>query len=225
MPRRLPDDHVDSVELDGVTYRRYPYSKHVSHQRYYSPGGTDRANGVESLHREIWKKHHGPIPAGYDIHHKDDNPLNNAIDNLECLHPDDHKALHEAEGKWHTSIRVKENLDGIRHLAADWHASREGIDWHRAHGRATYAKRKPATFSCAVCGASFLSKHRSSCRPDGKRFCSKRCAGQLRREEGRQLKDLVCSECGNGYRSTGRGTTCSRLCASRLRWRTTGRKR
>ena len=34
------------------------------------------------------------IPDGYEIHHRDENPLNNAFDNLLCLHPIDHAKLH-----------------------------------------------------------------------------------------------------------------------------------
>lgn len=225
MPKRLPEDMVDIAVFNGVTFRRYPQAKQVAHQRYYSPGGTDRARGVESLHREVWKARHGPIPAGFDIHHKDDDPLNNAVDNLECIHPDDHKALHEEDGKWSGSIRVREHLSGIQRLAADWHASQEGILWHRAHGRAAYAKRPLTEFSCGECGKSFLSKHKSSCRPDGKRFCSERCQGAMRRREGRQLRSLRCSQCGSEYQGIGRGTTCSKKCAADLRWAQTGRRK
>jgi hypothetical protein len=225
MPRRLPAEHVDAVEFEGVTYRRYPLSKHISHRRYYSPGGTDRANGKESLHREIWKKHNGPIPLDFDIRHRDDNPLNNDLANLECIHKDDHKALHEAEGKWSASIRVKQHLRGIARLAADWHASREGLDWHRAHYRETLAKREPAEFACGECGKAFQSKHRSSCRADGKRFCSERCTGVTRRREERQKKPLTCVQCGHAYSGDGRGTTCSRRCRANLRWAVTGRSK
>lgn len=217
MPRRLPAEQVDAIEFGGAIYRRYPFSKHVSHQRYYSPGGTDRANGKEALHREIWKKHHGPIPADHDIHHRDDNPLNNEVSNLECIHRDDHKALHESEGKWSASIRVREHLTGIRRLALDWHASQEGILWHRQQARTSYAKREPREFECAVCGKPFHSKHRSSHREDGKRFCSMRCGGIQRRKEERQKRDLLCSQCGSHYRGDGRGTTCSRKCRADLR--------
>jgi len=41
-------------------------------------------------HRWIWEKENGPIPEGFDIHHKDANRQNNRIDNLELIDHRDH---------------------------------------------------------------------------------------------------------------------------------------
>ena len=35
------------------------------------------------VHRLEWEKHHGKIPDGYIIHHKDEDKTNNTINNLE----------------------------------------------------------------------------------------------------------------------------------------------
>ena len=37
------------------------------------------------LHRYIWEEAYGKIPDGHDIHHKDENKLNNYYKNLEWL--------------------------------------------------------------------------------------------------------------------------------------------
>ena len=37
------------------------------------------------------------IPYGYEVHHKDENRLNNSIDNLELLSTSDHMRLHHAQ--------------------------------------------------------------------------------------------------------------------------------
>ena len=39
----------------------------------------------EMLHRVIWEKHYGIIPAGFVIIFKDGNQMNCEIDNLECI--------------------------------------------------------------------------------------------------------------------------------------------
>jgi len=41
--------------------------------------------GIEGKmsHRYIWESHNGPIPEGYHIHHRDGNPLNNRLENLQ----------------------------------------------------------------------------------------------------------------------------------------------
>jgi hypothetical protein len=45
-------------------------------------------------HRVLWERAFGPIPPGHHIHHKDEDPLNNALDNLECLPHGAHVAHH-----------------------------------------------------------------------------------------------------------------------------------
>lgn len=46
------------------------------------------------VHRLEWEKHHGKIPEGCVIHHKDENRLNWSIDNLECLTRAEHVEKH-----------------------------------------------------------------------------------------------------------------------------------
>jgi HNH endonuclease len=46
-------------------------------------------------HRLVWETAHGPIPPGGVIHHKDGNPSNNHIDNLELISSQaEHMRLH-----------------------------------------------------------------------------------------------------------------------------------
>lgn len=46
------------------------------------------------LHRDVWVFHHGPIPDGYDIHHKDGDKANNRIENLEMHSQSEHGKKH-----------------------------------------------------------------------------------------------------------------------------------
>jgi hypothetical protein len=78
------------VVFNGVKFRRYPNAKNKAHQRYYVAGQHYCKRGITTLHREVWKAANGPIPPGYDVHHKDGNTLNNALDNLECLTRSEH---------------------------------------------------------------------------------------------------------------------------------------
>lgn len=45
-------------------------------------------------HRLVWIKHNGEIPQGFVIHHIDENPLNNSLENLELLSRSVHAKLH-----------------------------------------------------------------------------------------------------------------------------------
>ncbi len=48
-----------------------------------------------ALARVIYKKYHGKIPKGYDIHHIDGDRLNDAPENLIALPHEEHIALHK----------------------------------------------------------------------------------------------------------------------------------
>ena len=46
------------------------------------------------LHREMWIAANGPIPAGHDVHHKDDDKSHNELSNFECLTHPNHASVH-----------------------------------------------------------------------------------------------------------------------------------
>ena len=46
----------------------------------------------------VWMVNAGcPIPEGFEMHHRDENPHNNVFNNLLCIHKTDHPKLHEPE--------------------------------------------------------------------------------------------------------------------------------
>lgn len=56
-------------------------------------------------HRWVWQCAHGPIPDGYQIHHRDGDRTNNKLRNLAALTPSDHKREHcghwkDPAGEW-----------------------------------------------------------------------------------------------------------------------------
>jgi hypothetical protein len=59
----------------------------------------DEAGKYRAIYRYqwMWIQHHGPIPKGYHVHHKDHDPTNDAIENLELLSEVEHHKLHGAE--------------------------------------------------------------------------------------------------------------------------------
>jgi hypothetical protein len=68
---------------------------------YYRYGGNQyfwNKNGGKStsLHRAVWEHHNGPPPPGCHVHHKDGDPANNDIANLEIYTASDHARKHWA---------------------------------------------------------------------------------------------------------------------------------
>ncbi|MFK0182069.1 HNH endonuclease signature motif containing protein [Streptomyces xanthochromogenes] len=207
---------VDRVIFRGVIFRRYPDSPNWADRSYFTPGIADRQRGIQRLHQEVWKAANGPIPEGCHVHHRDEDPLNNSLGNLECLTGDEHLGHHMAHRDHHTPQRLA-LLEAIRPLAAAWHRSDAGRAWHRQHGVDTWAKRRPIRRACDQCQSEFDSITRR----DNDRFCSNNCKSKWRKASGVDDEDRTCGSCGATFRINkyARARTCSRICGAQLRRR------
>ncbi len=85
----------DKITLDGITFYRRTYSKKAWSKDLYQ---ANRSIGEKYLHRYIYAKANGAIPRGHQIRHKDGNPLNNDIANLECVNPSAESEKIEIDG-------------------------------------------------------------------------------------------------------------------------------
>lgn len=77
-PARLPE-----VRYGGRTYT-------MRNTGYYGATSGDR----HLLHRRMWEDAHGPIPDGWDIHHRDEDKAHNVLENFECLPKAEHTRLY-----------------------------------------------------------------------------------------------------------------------------------
>ena len=77
-------------------------------------------------HRRVWRKHYGPVPPGYFIHHIDGNKENNDISNLMLVDVLTHKRLQSGcelrDGEWWKPCRKcgvfkKVNSEYYRHYS------------------------------------------------------------------------------------------------------------
>lgn len=75
----------------------------VNHNGYYRKTYGDR----QLMHRDVWEYHNGPIPEGWDVHHKDENKANNDISNFECLPKAEHTRLYSPHNNQFTKGRKK----------------------------------------------------------------------------------------------------------------------
>lgn len=93
-PMRKKPKPLEFIEFNGNKYT-------MRNTGYYG-----RTNDKRSLlHRDIWEYHHGQIPTGWDVHHKDENKEHNVIENFECLSKSDHTQLHSHGQNQHTAKR------------------------------------------------------------------------------------------------------------------------
>lgn len=71
----------------GIEYKGVFYSENKSG---YLHGGRKK----KLLHREIWKDRFGSLPSRLVLHHKDENRINNRVENLQPMTIGNHLRLH-----------------------------------------------------------------------------------------------------------------------------------
>lgn len=186
----------------GRKFVRYPQSKYPS-AHYFRPSRND--GDRRALHQVVWEDANGPVPDGFELHHRDKNKVNNALENLQLV------------PRGHAGVLHPENIAAAREAARIWHGSAEGLAWHSEHGAATWIGREGITKTCDHCGGEFSDiNHRES-----NRFCSNKCKSAWRRAAGLDDEERICTICGarfhiNRYESA---RTCSRQCAGKLQSR------
>jgi hypothetical protein len=212
--------HSEAIEFKGIVFRRYPNSRLTSHRNYYRPHSAHCAAGVQALHQEIWKAAHGPIPEGLEIHHKDGNPLNNALSNLEPVTKAEHVQKHLERGDYAPSSKQLVHLAKVRHMTKAWHSSPEGLAWHSTHSKEIMANRVKTPRPCQECGKEFLALWKKA------KFCSGLCAGRARRKDPANWVEKTCVVCLTSFQifkceesrsNRKRQLTCSKVCGGIMR--------
>ena len=202
----------ETVDFNGVRFYRYPESKNRSHTIYFQPHVHARRKGVQSLHVEIWKAAHGPLPEGMEVHHKDGNPDNNDLDNLDLISRSEHARLHARE-----RARSPERLAQLKRASQSparlaWMQSAEGKAKMRENARKSMSRLPLLTRNCDFCGVEYRYKLARS------RFCSDRCA--LRQRTGVKLhrEARPCVTCGKLFDAMANlgAKYCSHTCRARL---------
>lgn len=161
--RRVPDARfIDPVVLDPLTqyfdgglYRLWPSEK------YFSRGG-------KKIHRLVWASAFGIIPDGCHIHHRDRDPANNLLSNLECQDSQEHMGSHP-------NLTNHKFTANARQRAKDWHQSEAGLLWHRRQSENIkgWIKWSRVDKPCIECGEIFKAFNRRG--PTAQKFCTDVC--------------------------------------------------
>ncbi len=193
---------------ERVVYKDRTYGVQTSGRYYQS---YNRNDPERLLHRRVWSDANGLIPLGMHIHHKDNDWRNNALENLEMIEGGEHRSMHLLE----RIARGEMGPPSAEALAkaAEWHASPEGIEWHRGHGRASWKTRKPHVAVCSVCRKNYETYF-----PRRSSYCSDAC-GQRKRLKRYFTEIRQCAWCGNDFTTNRHRPTvcCSHLCGNRKR--------
>jgi len=112
-------------------YGRVSFLKYKTHTTY----GTLTENGryvviisqkKYQVHRLVWNVFNGEIPDGYHIHHIDENPQNNHLDNLALMPSNEHLKMHKT-GK-HRSKETKQKMSISKKGCIPWNKGKQMSD-------------------------------------------------------------------------------------------------
>jgi hypothetical protein len=142
----------NKTAMPTINWRGKKYYGISSSKYYMSSPNRNGENKGKYLHREVWKWYFGEIPKGYVVHHRDGDPLNNSIENLECLSAEEHRLKHH-----HRHWTVKGMTSLQNHMLA---------------------RMKVGHYTCEACHTPFTRK---SIGGRNFRACSKRCRDELRK--------------------------------------------
>lgn len=166
------------VEIIDDTHQRfngfiYPVAKKKGNaQKYFQRNAP--------IHREVWSYHYGEIPAGYEIHHIDRNPENNAIENLQCISHATHIEIHRYSKR---NVKHKKQKFICVNCAKEYEAALAGGHGNKycsercmyeytqkAKGKSPY-QVKIITQNCLFCGKPFTSYIAQN-----QKYCSHECS-------------------------------------------------
>jgi len=203
----------EEIVFNGITFRRYPESKRRPDRVYYTCNSRYYKQGIRRLHQEIWKSVNGEIPKGYVIHHKDENPLNNAIENLACVPLGKHRSNHAKE--WASNPEVKKQMSERAkknvHKLIEWYETDEGKA--RRKESAKYLRTVKHKHVCIQCGKEYETYYIKGS------FCGRNCLSQNRRESGIDNETRICPMCGKEFvvNKYAIKKTCSKKCGGLFR--------
>lgn len=155
------------VKAEGCDAEKY---KFFNGNRYTKQeDGHYRGYHGKYLHRDVWEFYNGKIPRGYVIHHKDLNPENNSIENLQLMSSHEHRKLHNEIRQ--VEIYVCENCG--KEFESRYKDTRaHHFCSKKCKGNFNYRKYRK-TCICQECGKEFETyKYKKV------KYCSHKCAMQ-----------------------------------------------
>jgi ribosomal protein S27AE len=197
----IDEKGLPTQTFNGKVFRLY------RGERYFSRGRT-------RMHVAVWEYYHGKVPAGYHIHHKNENTHDNRIENLEAKPGGEHISEHSKKRFNNNEAWARSFQEAGIAKAPDWHRSDAGRKWHSEHAlqNTAHIHQNSIDATCDCCGISFKT---SPIRQNRHRFCSNKCKSKWRRDNKVDHINYTCSKCNKVFVASKYDSRqfCGRSCA------------
>lgn len=160
------------VVFEGVKFRNYATNRYLQSAK--------KVYGEKYLHRVIWARRNGKIPHGFQIHHIDEDYLNNNISNLQMMSISEHSREHGLKAVHLKSQERLELLDRIRPLSHEWHKTSEASAILSAAALSKPLIKK----TCKNCGTEYETRNVKQ-----SMYCGQRCGKRYRRKQTEAAKE------------------------------------
>ena len=131
-----------------------------------------------NIHLYVWNYYTGiEVKKGYEIHHKDLNPANNDISNLQLLSKEKHKKIHNEIRKLAREEFICKNC-GAKFLAVN--TGRVKFCSKKCYHQYDLKHRPKVTKICAYCGKEFVVDTHNAKR---QKCCSLSCGAKFARQK------------------------------------------
>jgi hypothetical protein len=127
----------------STAWRYYRKSDGRWYRKWREPGSRRIYQQLE--HRWVWEQANGPIPDGYEVHHRNHDATDNRLDNLQLLSIAEHDEYHQRLREDH-----RPDADGVITRRCQRCGEYKPLD--------QFTKRKAGTYHgyCKPCVAAYL---------------------------------------------------------------------